>query len=333
LADWLGTVRAFYSYTGGNLAGTPPAHAPFGESYLSSGNPSDFTGQQSDKVTTNTTYYFLERQYRSSQGRWLSPDPAGLGAVDFSNPQSLNRYAYVLNNPLSSVDPTGEFVLGIEWAWYQCGFCSFGSTWDEFDLFNFFSPYEDSNEQIHWFPALGLVDFFAATANSTTPTKGPCSNIPSSGKTIPVQTPSGQINLQFNGDGALIGLAIQLTGQDPVQAGSLTVPPNTFIGITSNSGGVQFGFNNPVDFNGGLGGLKQAYFQTATFSNGQYSTVVGAWAPIGVPLGSSTGSSWLLRKALNGDQKALDVGNSLTRVAGALKSVTCTALFGGGSQK
>ena len=37
------------------------------------------------------------------------PDPAGLGAVDPTNPQSWNRYAYVLNNPLSSVDPTGLF--------------------------------------------------------------------------------------------------------------------------------------------------------------------------------------------------------------------------------
>jgi RHS repeat-associated protein len=114
LADWLGTVRAFYSYTGGNLAGTPPAHAPFGESYLSSGNPSDFTGQQSDKVTTNTTYYFPERQYRSSQGRWLSPDPAGLAAVGPSNPQTWNRYGYVANQPLNLVDPLG--------LWGDCAF-------------------------------------------------------------------------------------------------------------------------------------------------------------------------------------------------------------------
>jgi hypothetical protein len=101
--------------------------------------------------------------------------------------------------------------------------------------------------------------------------------------------------------------------------------------LTSNSsGGVQFGFNNPVNFNGGLGGLKQAYFQTATFSNGQYTVVSGAWAPIGIPWGSTTGSSWLLRSALNGSQQALDLGNYLTRLASGLRSVTCSALFGGG---
>jgi hypothetical protein len=36
-----------------------------------------------------------------------SPDPAGFAAVDPTNPQSWNRYAYVLNNPLAMVDPTG----------------------------------------------------------------------------------------------------------------------------------------------------------------------------------------------------------------------------------
>jgi RHS repeat-associated protein len=46
------------------------------------------------------------RQYASSQGRWLSPDPYS-GSMDLSNPQSLNRYPYVLNNPLVMNDPTG----------------------------------------------------------------------------------------------------------------------------------------------------------------------------------------------------------------------------------
>jgi muramidase (phage lysozyme) len=36
-----------------------------------------------------------------------SPDPSALAFADLSNPQSLNLYAYVMNNPLSSVDPNG----------------------------------------------------------------------------------------------------------------------------------------------------------------------------------------------------------------------------------
>jgi len=44
------------------------------------------------------------RHYRSNLGRWMTPDPV---AGDITNPQSLNRYAYVLNNPLNLIDPLG----------------------------------------------------------------------------------------------------------------------------------------------------------------------------------------------------------------------------------
>jgi RHS repeat-associated protein len=81
------------------------AHAPFGEIYASSGtlHPA-FTGQRQDTVAG--LFDFPAREY-STQGRWPSPDPAGLAAVDSTNPQSWNRYAYVLNNPLALVDPLG----------------------------------------------------------------------------------------------------------------------------------------------------------------------------------------------------------------------------------
>jgi uncharacterized protein RhaS with RHS repeats len=42
----------------------------------------------------------------SAQGRWLTPDPLG---GDLTNPQSLNRYAYALNNPTTLIDPLGLF--------------------------------------------------------------------------------------------------------------------------------------------------------------------------------------------------------------------------------
>ena len=47
------------------------------------------------------------RNYSFYQGRWMSPDPYD-GSYDFTNPQSFNRYAYVLNNPLSYTDTSGE---------------------------------------------------------------------------------------------------------------------------------------------------------------------------------------------------------------------------------
>jgi RHS repeat-associated protein len=81
------------------------AYAPFGEPYAQSGTADlSFTGQRQD--TVSGLYDFPAREY-SIQGRWPSPDPAGLAAVDPSNPQSWNRYAYVMNNPLALIDPDG----------------------------------------------------------------------------------------------------------------------------------------------------------------------------------------------------------------------------------
>lgn len=47
---------------------------------------------------------FGPRYYASSMGRFMSPDPLG-GTLE--DPQSLNKYAYVRNNPLTLTDPTG----------------------------------------------------------------------------------------------------------------------------------------------------------------------------------------------------------------------------------
>ena len=60
--------------------------------------------------TAGGVYDFPMREYSPSQGRWWTPDPAGLAAVDPSNPQSWNRYAYVNGMPLSATDPLGLLV-------------------------------------------------------------------------------------------------------------------------------------------------------------------------------------------------------------------------------
>jgi RHS repeat-associated protein len=101
--DHLGSTR--FASTPSRTTYYDGAYAPFGEPYAQSGtaDPS-FTGQRQDTVAG--LYDFPAREY-SIQGRWTSPDPAGLAAVDPSNPQSWNRYAYVLNDPLSLVDPLG----------------------------------------------------------------------------------------------------------------------------------------------------------------------------------------------------------------------------------
>jgi RHS repeat-associated protein len=54
--------------------------------------------------TSTTTALTPFRVFSPNIGRWHSPDPLG---GDVTNPQSLNRYAYVLNNPMTLTDPTG----------------------------------------------------------------------------------------------------------------------------------------------------------------------------------------------------------------------------------
>ena len=104
--DWLGNVRL--STTLSSRASIfDRAFAPFGETYNNFGNTTnnDFTGDTQDTITG--TYDTPNRLLNPNQGRWISADPAGLQAVNLMNPQSWNRYAYVLNDPLSSVDPLG----------------------------------------------------------------------------------------------------------------------------------------------------------------------------------------------------------------------------------
>lgn len=106
--DWLGSSRLSTTWAHGVYA--KEAYAPFGETYNEAGTPDrSFTGQDQD--TTTGIFDYLFRRYDPVAGRWLSPDPAGWGSVSQSHPQSLNRYAYVQNNPLSLIDPNGEACI------------------------------------------------------------------------------------------------------------------------------------------------------------------------------------------------------------------------------
>lgn len=66
-----------------------------------------FTAKERDAESGND--YFGARYYASTMGRFISPDPQGNSYADFSNPQSWNMYAYVLNNPFKFTDPTGMY--------------------------------------------------------------------------------------------------------------------------------------------------------------------------------------------------------------------------------
>jgi RHS repeat-associated protein len=69
-----------------------------------------FTGKERD--SESGLDYFGARYDSSRLGRFMSPDPVFISAEKIPDPQSLNLYAYVRNNPLSLTDPTGlDFYL------------------------------------------------------------------------------------------------------------------------------------------------------------------------------------------------------------------------------
>ena len=105
-ADHLGTARIVTSSVGAVLDDSD--FYPFGGERTvvsSSGNSYKFTGKERD--AESGLDYFGARYYASTMGRFSSTDPKGLGLRHLLNPQKLNKYSYVLNNPLSLFDPNG----------------------------------------------------------------------------------------------------------------------------------------------------------------------------------------------------------------------------------
>ena len=106
--DWIGAVRTVTGFFGTGLL-SQTEYSPFGIPFASTTNPwLTFDGGLQN--TASGEYDTPNRELHGVQGRWTKPDPAGRKAVDVTNPQSWNRYAYARNNPLSYTDPTGLYV-------------------------------------------------------------------------------------------------------------------------------------------------------------------------------------------------------------------------------
>jgi RHS repeat-associated protein len=79
----------------------------------------DFTGKERD--TETGLDFFLARYYSGAQGRFTSLDwsakPQPVPYADFADPQTLNIYLYVRNNPLGSADADGH--SSSQWNWSE----------------------------------------------------------------------------------------------------------------------------------------------------------------------------------------------------------------------
>ena len=94
---------------------------PFGDGQEtlagSDNNATHFTGKERDTANNDLNGvsgldYFGARFYSSAIGRFMSPDwasdPTAVPYATYTNPQRLNLYNYMRNNPLSGTDPDGH---------------------------------------------------------------------------------------------------------------------------------------------------------------------------------------------------------------------------------
>jgi RHS repeat-associated protein len=106
VSDPLGSARIVADTTG--VIGESDYY-PYGGEIAITGNIGKFKFTGKERDAESGLDHFEFRSYSSTIGRWMSPDPSGLQYADFTNPQTLNLYSYVLNNSLIFTDPSGLY--------------------------------------------------------------------------------------------------------------------------------------------------------------------------------------------------------------------------------
>jgi len=100
--------RSIISATSAGSKSAELRYKSWGETRYTDGTtptPYRFTGQREE--ATIGLYFYNARYYDPALGRFVQADTL---VPDPGNPQALNRYAYVTNNPLRYTDPTGHFT-------------------------------------------------------------------------------------------------------------------------------------------------------------------------------------------------------------------------------
>ena len=120
VTNHLGTIAARLDLSGQTME--IYRHLPCGERYAGNHTPHQYTGKERDAESGLDS--FGARYYASARGRWMSVDSASSGN---RNPKRLNRYSYVGNGPIGTIDPDGrEWVPGgCRTQWY------YPPTWTE----------------------------------------------------------------------------------------------------------------------------------------------------------------------------------------------------------
>ena len=111
--DHLGSLNVLTNSSGAEVQRL--TYLPYGETHTNTGavdfHQRRYTGQEQDPETG--LYFYQARYYNPALGRFISPD----SIVPYpGDPQSLNRYSYVANNPVNRIDPSGHWSLKTLWS-------------------------------------------------------------------------------------------------------------------------------------------------------------------------------------------------------------------------
>jgi len=143
LADSSGTIQTSYTYD------------PFGNTSIAGAvntNVFQYTGREN---AGNGLYYYRARYYNSRLGRFISEDPIGFRG-------GINLYAYVHNNPVNLIDPSGLKRKGDVCEFFIC--VHFPPGW----------PYDPATPRLGWGgPQTTFQGCYVICVNYTTNPDGP----------------------------------------------------------------------------------------------------------------------------------------------------------------
>ncbi len=118
IEDQLGTSRVITD-SAGNICYDADFYPFGGERPVVNTCPQHYKFTSKERDPESNLDYFEARFYSSQTGRFMSPDwsknPQGVPYADFNDPQTLNLYGYVRNDPTSKEDVDGHSI----WDWLR----------------------------------------------------------------------------------------------------------------------------------------------------------------------------------------------------------------------
>jgi RHS repeat-associated protein len=238
------------------------------------------------------------RTYGSGMGRWFSPDPV---AGDITNPQSLNRYAYVLNNPTTLTDPLGLGDCPPGTHQIGPGQCEsyftgadqlalVGPGWDEFDLMLYTACGEGGCSTGLDFAGAAIANWLSTRQNSKPPVV-----------TNPSQTGPQQVAIGTMLAKLLAALAcdpdctsfLAQNGLDPIETLTAIIANENYGHADISSGGNSYGTAAVTTGVGAQAGIfinNEGAFFSGTASNGASMTV----GPGNLPGGTAAAQAFVL---------------------------------------